>query len=259
MSLVRGGEVPSNEFAPGHARAHHGIALTLALIVQVCVFRILAPGPTVVTVSADHAHDVDVEILHAAPPGRARTRLSLRRPPHSLIRRTALVPPAPTRGAAIQVVHSKPNLQGLARALFGCGLGTTPFLRARPRSCSGIAIYPQPGSALGSYHRRPQAKHALRWAMALAHERSPLLLPGALLAPLFYLESVVSGSIMDKDSLARDPARWPTYVTPGRFLPRSQPADAPIPTQQAQSQFVGPAPPPPNAGAAQQFNSDHGD
>ncbi|MGC8535256.1 MAG: hypothetical protein ACP5QR_06940 [Rhizomicrobium sp.] len=64
---------------------------------------------------------------------------------------------------------------------------------------------------------------------------------------------------MDKDSLARDPARWPTYVTPGRFLSRSQPADAPIPTQQAQSQFVGPAPPPPNAGAAQQFNADHGD
>ncbi len=256
--LPRGGEVSANEFAPGHARAHPAIAFTLALVIQACVFLILAPGPTGVTISADHAHEVDIEILHAAPPSRARTDLRPSRPLHSLRRRTALVPPAPTRGAASQVVHSESNLQGLARALFGCEPGTTPLSARKARPCSGIALYARAGSALGSYHSRPQAKHALRWALALAQERSPLLLPGALLAPLFYLGSVVSRSIMDKNSLARDPARWPTYLTPGRFLPRSQPADAPIPAKQAQSRSMAPAPPPPNAGASQHFNTDHG-
>lgn len=265
--MVRSGGDPSREFKPALTWSRRAIALAVALLLQLCVFRVLAPRPTADTVSSNDARDVLVGVLRVLSPRRARTLPSRRartlpnlsRTSLHMIRRTALVPSPLARGSAVQMVHSGQNLQGLAHALFGCGPGAALLLRTRPQPCSSLASVGWTGSAPAVDEGRPRAKHALRWALALAHERSPLLLPGALLAPLFYLEAVVSGSILDKDSLARDTARWPTYLSAERFLSASPPAYGSIPTRSAEPQTLAPTPPRANTRASKHFEPKTGD
>ncbi len=219
---------------PDRISALRAIALTLALIVQGCIWCLLAPSPGGAGLPTNYAHEVEIQLLPPAPrPLRAKAIIKASR----LLRPEARAPgrlrPSLTRGLVEGLMHQQPDLRGLAGALFGCTSRTAPMLHRASRPCPGVASSAPAGPWRGVFAALPQAKHALRWARALAQERSPVLLPGAFLAPLFYLEAVASGSIMDRDSIARDPARWPTYLEPGRFLTKPGPATGPLSARRA--------------------------
>ena len=71
---------------------------------------------------------------------------------------------------------------------------------------------------------RSHVEDNMRWANALAHERSPLVLPcmGGLdvLCVLRNVAGLTDGSTLDPESSLRDPEQWGTYVDPGEFAPR---------------------------------------
>jgi hypothetical protein len=117
------------------------------------------------------------------------------------------------------MVRHQLGLRGLAGALFGCDFGQMAIRRAKLRPCPSPASNAHEVPKPQVFEKQSRVRHALSWARALAHERSPLLLPGKLLAPLFYLKAMVNGSILNRNSLARDPARWPPMLRPGAFFP----------------------------------------
>lgn len=121
---------------------------------------------------------------------------------------------------------SASDLQAFGRALFGCApehyAQLSPEERAHcPKPGEGLAY--QPPDLLGGPSR---VKNNARWANALAHKQSPLLLPGSSPASFGFgfavalLGSVLGGSIADASSGFRDPEKWPRYVDPGTLMPR---------------------------------------
>lgn len=194
------------------------IAVSLALLLQICIFLMLAPEPRTVGPAINQAREVEIQIWRRAPTApRTKTSEKERRPAQARARPAPFVPTPLASGPKIDIDRHQPDWRGVAGALFGCELGQAPLFRTKQRPCLGLQPHAQ-AAPQRLLMTPPRAKHAMRWARALAHERSPLLLPGALLAPLFYLKAVLSGSIRNRHSIARDPARWPTYVEPGRFL-----------------------------------------
>jgi hypothetical protein len=79
-----------------------------------------------------------------------------------------------------------------------------------PKPGEGLAVNPPPDLLDDKSH----VKDGARWANALAHRQSPLLLPGGFNFPLALLGSVLDGSIADSSSAFRDPEKWPTYKDP---------------------------------------------
>jgi len=126
--------------------------------------------------------------------------------------------PAPVRVAPLPffpVPQSVPqsDLRGFGRALFGCApehyAGLPPEERAHcPKPGEGLAANPPPDLLNGD---RSHVKDNARWANALAHEQSPLLLPGGILFPLATLGAILDGSIADRTSAFRDPEKWQIY------------------------------------------------
>jgi len=125
--------------------------------------------------------------------------------------------PRPT--AAAPVPFSSPpqpipqsDLRTFGRALFGCApekyAQLSPEERKHcPKPGEGLAVNPPP-DLLGD---KSHVKDNARWANALAHRQSPVLLPGGINFPLALLGAVLDGSIADSSSAFRDPEKWPTY------------------------------------------------
>jgi hypothetical protein len=112
------------------------------------------------------------------------------------------------------------DLRAFGRALFGCApehyAELSPEYRAHcPKPGEGLAYQP-PDLMGGPSH----VKNNVRWANALAHKQSPLLLPGAFNFPIALLGAVFDGSIGESSSDFRDPEKWPSYIDAGKFMPR---------------------------------------
>ncbi|HLY05974.1 MAG TPA: hypothetical protein VKR31_09525 [Rhizomicrobium sp.] len=138
------------------------------------------------------------------------------------IPRLPAIPPVGVPGAA---VGTETALPGLAVALFRCGpeeFGNLPeeerALCPRYTTHATIAEFPD---LLGE---RSQVENNERWANALAHEQSPLILPclGGLdvICLLRNVADVADGSAFDSQSYLRDPEQWQTYVDAEQFMPR---------------------------------------
>ena len=130
------------------------------------------------------------------------------------------LPPAP--GAT----PSASDLQAFGRALFGCAPENYAALSPEDRAhCSkpGEGLAYQPPDPMGG---PSHVKNNARWANALAHEQSQLLLPGSspaafgLGAPIALLGAILNGSIADPTSSYRDPEKWPSYVDPDTLMPK---------------------------------------
>jgi hypothetical protein len=108
---------------------------------------------------------------------------------------------------------SPSDLQAFGRALFGCApehyAQLPPEERQHcPKPGEGLALNP-PLALPGE--ERSHVKNNARWANALAHEQSQLLLPGGFLFPLAALGAILDGSITERSSAFRDPEKWPVY------------------------------------------------
>jgi len=121
---------------------------------------------------------------------------------------------------------SASDLQAFGRALFGCAPEHYAELSPEDRAhCvkpgEGLAL--QPPDLLGG---PSHVKNNARWANALAHKQSPLLLPGSSPtsfgpgAAIALLGAVLGGSIADASSAFRDPEKWPSYVDPATLMPK---------------------------------------
>ena len=104
------------------------------------------------------------------------------------------------------------GIAGFGRSLFGCAperyADLSPDEKAHcPKPGEGLAVN-QPPDLMGD---KSHVKDGARWANALAHRQSPLLLPGGFNFPLALLGAVMDGSIADSSSAFRDPEKWSTY------------------------------------------------
>jgi len=147
--------------------------------------------------------------------------------------------PAPSRAAPIPFLPvpffpvpqpvPQADLRAFGGALFGCApehyADLPPEERAHcPKPGEGLAANPPPDLLNGD---RSYVKNNARWANALAHEQSQLLLPGGFEFPLALLGAVLDGSVADPTSAFRDPEKWPVYEsgpTPPREGERSRDA-----------------------------------
>lgn len=118
------------------------------------------------------------------------------------------------------------DLQAFGRALFGCApehyAELSPEDRAHcPKPGEGLAY--QPPDLLGG---QSHVKQNARWANALAHKQSPLLLPGSsptsfgFGSAIALVGAILGGSIADSSSAFRDPEKWASYVDSGALMPR---------------------------------------
>jgi len=146
------------------------------------------------------------------------------------LRQSAPVPrtvgPRPSPLPALPSGPSASDLQAFGRALFGCAPEHYAELSPEDRAhCvqpgEGLAL--QPPDLLGG---PSHVKNNARWANALAHKQSPLLLPGSSPtsfgpgAAIALLGAVLGGSIADASSAFRDPEKWPSYVDPATLMPK---------------------------------------
>ena len=148
-------------------------------------------------------------ILHPTPPVPpstidARGDVGARPVPHS----AAPVPFSPLPQPVPQA-----DLRAFGQALLDCApenyANLPPEVRNHcPKPGEGLALNP-PLALPGE--ERSHVKDNARWANALAHKQSPLLLPGGINFPVALLGAVLDGSIADSSSAFRDPQKWPVY------------------------------------------------
>jgi hypothetical protein len=123
--------------------------------------------------------------------------------------------------------EAAPGFQGLGVSLFDCRPENYANLPADERAhCTPLG---SPMAALGNSDLLGQRSHVednMRWANALAHEKSPPMLPcmGGLdvLCLLKNVAGLADGSTLDPQSSLRDPEQWGSYVDPQQFMPRNQ-------------------------------------
>jgi len=149
------------------------------------------------------------------------------RPP--LPRRVPMAPNIKPREDSLPASPPGPaasDLQAFGRALFGCApehyAELSPEDRAHcPKPGEGLAY--QPPDLLGG---QSHVKQNARWANALAHKQSPLLLPGSsptsfgFGSAIALVGAILGGSIADSSSAFRDPEKWASYVDSGALMPR---------------------------------------
>jgi len=133
------------------------------------------------------------------------------------------VRPAPGRVAPVPfspVPQSVPqgDLRAFGQALRDCApenyANLPPDERQHcPKPGEGLALNPPP-TLPGE--ERSHVKGNARWANALAHKQSPILLPGGIFFPLATLGAILDGSITERSSAFRDPQQWGTYKDSGQ-------------------------------------------
>lgn len=153
-------------------------------------------------------------ILHPTPPASpstidARGEVGV----HPVPRSVASVPFSPLPRSIPQA-----DLRAFGQALFDCAPEKYALLSLEdrkhcPKPGEGLALNPPlvlPGE------ERSHVRDNARWANALAHKQSPILLPGGILFPLATLGAVLDGSIAERSSAFRDPEQWGTYKDSGQ-------------------------------------------
>ncbi len=126
------------------------------------------------------------------------------------------------RNAAPPITAPLSGIGGFGKSLFGCAPeaygNLSPEERALcPKLSGDLAINQPPDPMTPPSHVRNNA----RWANALAHKQSPLMLPGGFLFPLAALGAIADGSITERSSAFRDPEQWVVEKAPGQFMPQS--------------------------------------
>jgi hypothetical protein len=196
---------------------------TLALLVQATLIAaaILSLRPALIQSAVQRETTLWLRDLPsiATPPEAIKTIDARPRLP----RRATMAPTINPRESSIPALPSGPaasDLQAFGRALFGCAPEHYAELSPEDRAhCTkpGEGLAYQPPDLLGG---PSHVKQNARWATALAHKQSPLLLPGGINFPIALLTAVLDGSITDSSSDFRDPGKWPSYVDPGTLMPR---------------------------------------
>lgn len=169
------------------------------------------------------------EITLILPPIREQPQsVQLPTPPKTDIIDTLRVPPLPEiplSPAVGTATATGPRLQGLTVALFRCGPENVASLSEEERVfCPAYATHATVREFLDLLGERSHVKDNERWANALAHKQSPLVLPclGGLdvLCLLRNVAGVADGSALDSQSYLRDPEQWETYVDADQFMPQ---------------------------------------
>jgi hypothetical protein len=130
----------------------------------------------------------------------------------------ALIPPVFTLPPIIAVplseTPSPQALQNFGQALQGCApesyASLTPDQKARcVRPGEGVAVQQAPGMMGSPSHVKDEA----HWANALAHEQSPVLLPGCSkdgkMCTIIGIDT--DGKVTGLANASADPETWPTY------------------------------------------------
>jgi len=142
--------------------------------------------------------------------------------------------PAMGAGALPNILRGPVPAGGLNISLFNCSLENQANLSAQQRAqCQWSAGALAEGREPDLLGERSHVEDNARWANALAHRKSPLILPCMggldLLCVIRNVAGLADGSTLDPESSLRDPEQWGTYVDPQQFMPRDPGSPAAVP------------------------------
>jgi hypothetical protein len=136
------------------------------------------------------------------------------------------LPQFPDIKTSVSPRAAAPDMRGIGAALFGCSSEIRANLPERANAgCPGFGAFGANSEFSGLLGGRSHVEDNEHWANALAHERSPLMLPclGGLdvICLLRNVAGLADGSAFDPQSYLRDPEQWGSYVDADQFMPHN--------------------------------------